>query len=125
MIALLWKPPISHNPNHVGDLQAEFEGRDSHGHRQRSLFGVGAGERHPCDVQGMRECSKDLSPDHAKVSDPAEVGAKGREGAVENVADQMACKASHDRLAALVAIAMSAMSPILGRRRGTYNRSEM
>jgi hypothetical protein len=56
----------------------------------------------------MREGSKDLSPYHAKVSDASKVGAKSRESAVEYVADQVARKASHDRLAAFVAMAMSA-----------------
>ena len=81
-----------------------LEGRDLHGHGQRPLFRVGARERHPRDVEGMRESPKDLSPHHAKVSDPSEVGAKGRKGTVEYVADQVARKASHDRLAAFVAL---------------------
>jgi len=51
----------------------------------------------------MREGTKDLSPHDAKVPYASEIWAKRSEGAVENVADQVAREAGHDGLATFVA----------------------
>ena len=76
---------------------------DLHGHRQRPLFRVGTCQRHPCDVERMREGTKDLSPHDAKVPYASEIWAKRSECAVENVADQVARETGHDGLATFVA----------------------
>lgn len=67
---------------------------NSQGHRKSTLLGIGAGERHPRDVQRMRESAKGLRPDNAKVPHIAVVDLG--EDAVENVTQEMATEARHD-----------------------------
>jgi len=57
---------------------------DDQCHGERTLLGIVAGERHPRDVERVRECTEDLGPDHAEV---AHVSAtKLREATIEDVA---------------------------------------
>lgn len=63
-------------------------------HRKRTLLGVSASERHPCDVQWVRKGTKGLRPHNAEVSHIAIVDLG--EDAIEDVAQEMATEARHD-----------------------------
>src|SRR5690625_2790364 len=84
----------------VTDFTRQGPRRILPGHGECALLRVGARERQPRDIQGVRKGAKGLRPDNAKVADASErdVG----EGAVEDVAQQMAEEADHDGLASAV-----------------------
>src|SRR5262245_25848399 len=69
-------------------------------HGQSSLLGIVACERHPCDVEWMRESAKSLRPYYAEVAHPTEVDVS--EDAVEDVAEQVAEEPKHNGFASSV-----------------------
>lgn len=81
-------------------MRGEGEG-DEHGHGDCSLFGIGTGERHPGDVERMREGSEDLSPDDTEVLGffLFELG----EATVEDVTNHVTSKTCDDSLTTEVA----------------------
>lgn len=82
---------------------------DLHGHGERAHFRVGAGKRHPGDVERVGEGLECLRPDHGKVACTLVLGDVHRESAVEHDAKKMAAETGNDCLGAFVAVTMLAM----------------
>lgn len=65
-----------------------------HCHSKSAFFGIVAGQRHPGDVEGMREGSERLSPNNSKVSHTTK--AKLCKDTVEDVTEEMHAETSYD-----------------------------
>ena len=71
-----------------------------HCHGKRALFGVSTGERHPSDVEWMRERAEGLGPDDTKVTGAAIVDL--RETTIEDIGKHGHAQTRNDRLTTFV-----------------------
>lgn len=75
---------------------------NSHGHSERSLLGICARKREPCDIQRMGKGPKRLRPDHSKVAQT--LIADLREDAIEDVGQRGQAESENDCFTAAIAI---------------------
>lgn len=71
-----------------------------HNHRECSLLRVGTSERHPSNVERMRECSESLSPNDPEVSGTSIVDFC--EASIHDVGKHGHAQASYNGLTTLV-----------------------
>lgn len=91
-----------------------------HSHSESSFLRIVASERHPCNVEGMRESSECLGPNNSEVSHSTET--EFSEDTIEDVAQSVHAQTSNDSLATTVAVSRQYAFRMLGSLRLTSDQ---